>query len=77
AAIGLPLYYVALRNMSVWKLRMYMLSAPVLTAWIEWPLWGTQLTPLQILGAAIVLTGLAALIWLEWRQAAGPKSDTL
>ncbi|NOX54371.1 MAG: DMT family transporter [Planctomycetes bacterium] len=71
AAIGLPLYYVALRNMSIWKLRMYMLSAPVLTALVEWPLWGTQLTPLQVLGAAIVLAGLAALIWLEWRQTGG------
>ena len=70
AAVGLPLYYVALRNMSIWKLRMYMLSAPVLTALVEWPLWGTPLTLLQVLGAALVLAGLAALIWLEWRQAA-------
>jgi drug/metabolite transporter (DMT)-like permease len=39
AAVGLPLYYVALRQMNVWKLRMYMLSAPVLAAAVEWPLW--------------------------------------
>ena len=68
ASVGLPLYYVALRRMSVWKLRMLMLSAPVFTAAVEWPLWGGQLSGLQCLGATIVMGGLAALIGIEWRQ---------
>ena len=68
ASVGLPLYYVALRRMSVWKLRMFMLSAPVFTAAVEWPLWGGQLSGLQCLGATIVMGGLAALIGIEWRQ---------
>ncbi len=69
-AISLPLYYVALRRMDVWKLRMFMLAAPVLTAVVEWPLWGIQLSRLQWLGAAIILVGLAVLIRMEWRLTA-------
>ncbi len=68
-AASLPLYYVALRRMDVWKLRMFMLATPVLTAVIEWPLWGIELSPLQWLGAAIILGGLAVLIRMEWRLA--------
>jgi drug/metabolite transporter (DMT)-like permease len=67
AAVGLPLYYVALRRMEVWKLRTYMLSTPVVAAAVEWPLWGLRLAPLQWLGAAIILGGLAVLIRLEAR----------
>jgi drug/metabolite transporter (DMT)-like permease len=70
AAVGLPLYYVALRRMDVWKLRTYMLSAPVLTAMVEWPLWGLRLVPLQWLGAGIILGGLGLLIHIESREAA-------
>lgn len=72
ATVGLPLYYVALRRMDVWKLRMYMLSAPVLTAAVEWPLWGLRLAPLQWLGAGIILGGLAVLIRIEARAARRP-----
>lgn len=68
AAVGLPLYYVALRRMDVWKLRTFMLSAPVMTAAVEWPLWGLRLSPLQCLGGAIILAGLAVLIHVESRQ---------
>ncbi len=67
-AVSLPLYYVALRRMDVWKLRMFMLATPVLTAVVEWPLWGIELSPLQWLGAAIMLAALATLIWIEWRE---------
>jgi drug/metabolite transporter (DMT)-like permease len=67
AAVGLPLYYVALRRMDVWKLRTYMLSAPLLTVAVEWPLWGVRLVPLQWLGAGIILGGLAVLIRIEAR----------
>ncbi len=67
AAISLPLYYVALRSMDVWKLRMFMLAAPVLTAVVEWPLWGIELAPLQWLGGTIILFGLAVLVHMEWR----------
>jgi drug/metabolite transporter (DMT)-like permease len=66
-AAGLPLYYVALRRMEVWKLRTFMLLTPVITAAVEWPLWGVELTGLQCLGGAIILGGLAALIHLESR----------
>jgi drug/metabolite transporter (DMT)-like permease len=66
-AVSLPLYYVALRRMDVWKLRMFMLASPVLTAIVEWPLWGIDLSGLQWLGAAIILAGLAALIHSEAR----------
>ena len=68
AAVALPLYYVALRRMSVWKLRTFMLSVPVITASIEWPLWGASLSALQCLGGLIILAGVAALIHIESRQ---------
>jgi drug/metabolite transporter (DMT)-like permease len=74
AAVGLPLYYVALRRMDVWKLRMYLLAAPVLTAAVEWPLWGIHLAPLQWLGAGIILGGLAVLIRVESRVKAPPEA---
>ena len=68
AAVALPLYYVALRRMSVWKLRTFMLAVPVITVSIEWPLWGASPSGLQCLGGLIVLAGLAALIQIESRQ---------
>ena len=69
-ALSLPLYYVALKRMPVWKLRMCLLSAPVMCAMVEWPLWGMELTGLQCVGAIIILAGLAMLIHLESRQPA-------
>lgn len=74
AAVGLPLYYVALRRMDVWKLRTFMLTAPVLTAIVEWPLWGIPVSPLQGLGALIILGGLAVLIRIESRVSAEGSS---
>jgi drug/metabolite transporter (DMT)-like permease len=68
AAVHLPLYYAALRRMRVWTLRAFMLSAPVMAAAVEWPLWGERLTLLQGAGAAIILAGLAALIVIEKRS---------
>ncbi len=67
AAVSLPLYYAALRRMSVWKLRTFMLAVPVITVSIEWPLWGARLSGLQCLGGLIILAGLAALIRIESR----------
>jgi drug/metabolite transporter (DMT)-like permease len=67
AGVGLPLYYLALGRMDVWKLRMFMLSAPVITAAVEWPLWGIRLVPLQWAGAGVILGGLALLIRIEAR----------
>ena len=64
-AVSLPLYYVALRRMDVWKLRMFMLATPVLTAAVEWPLWGIRLSLPQSLGAVIILATLAVLIRME------------
>jgi drug/metabolite transporter (DMT)-like permease len=66
-AASLPLYYVALRRLQVWKLRMLMLATPVLVAIVEWSLWGMSMTPPQWLGGAIILGALAALIRMEWR----------
>jgi len=74
-AVGLPLYYVALRRMDVWKLRMFMLATPVLAAAVEWPLWGLRLAPLQWLGAAIILGGLGMLIHIEARTQVGPGAE--
>jgi drug/metabolite transporter (DMT)-like permease len=74
-AVSLPLYYVALRRMDVWKLRMFMLAAPVLIAVVEWPLWGVELSALQCLGAVIILAGLAALIQIERRLATDTNVD--
>lgn len=68
AAVQLPLYYMALRRMNVWKLRTFMLSAPVLMAAVEWPLLGARLSGEQIAGALIVLAGLAVLIRMESRS---------
>lgn len=64
-AISLPLYYVALRRMDVWKLRMFMLATPVLTALVEWPLWGIKMSMLQWFGGGIILAALAVLIRME------------
>jgi drug/metabolite transporter (DMT)-like permease len=74
-AVSLPLYYVALRRMDVWKLRMFMLATPVLVAAVEWPLWGIELSVLQCLGAVIILSGLAALIQMERRLATATNDD--
>lgn len=68
AAVGLPLYYVALRRMDVWKLRMFLLLTPAIAAAAEWPLWGIRLSALQCLGGAIILAGLAVLIHVESRE---------
>jgi drug/metabolite transporter (DMT)-like permease len=73
-AASLPLYYVALRSMDVWKLRMFMLATPVLTAIVEWPLWGMQMAPLQWVGGAMILAALAVLIRMKW-QSRGPHQD--
>lgn len=68
AAVSLPMYYVALRRMDVWKLRAFMLSAPIFAAAVEWPLWGIRLSAWQWLGAAIILGGLGVLIRVESRR---------
>jgi drug/metabolite transporter (DMT)-like permease len=73
-AASLPLYYVALRRMDVWKLRMFMLATPVLTALVEWPLWGMKMSPLQWLGGAIILAALALLIRMEWKISTGERT---
>jgi drug/metabolite transporter (DMT)-like permease len=75
-SISLPLYYVALHRMDVWKLRMFMLSSPLLTALVEWPLWGAELLPMQCLGGAIMLAALAMLIRLEWKTSSSQRDDT-
>jgi len=64
-AFFMLLYYVALRRMPVWKLRMWMLSTPVLVAVADAALWGTRLSVQQGIGMALVLVGLAGLIRLE------------
>lgn len=66
-AVSLPLYYVALRRMDVWKLRMFLLATPVLAAIVEWPLMGIKLSMFQCLGGAIILAALTLLIRMEWR----------
>jgi drug/metabolite transporter (DMT)-like permease len=69
-AISLPLYYAALARMPVWKLRTWMLLAPLLVALVECPVWGIAISPLQACGAVMMLIGLAALIHLEQSQPA-------
>jgi len=64
-AVSLPLYYAALRRMPVWRLRTWMLLAPLLVAVVEWSVWGITISRVQICGAAIMLGGLAALIRME------------
>jgi len=74
-AFSLPLYYVALRRMDVWRLRMFMLSIPVLTAAIEWPLWGLPLTTWQCVGGGIILACLALLLRMEWQMSVSQRLD--
>ena len=74
AAIGLPLYYFALKRMDVWKLRTFMLSAPIVTAGVEWFVWGGPMSRLQLVGALIILGGLAVLIRVESRASARGQS---
>lgn len=76
AAVGLPLYYVALRRMDVWKLRTFMLSAPVITAVAEWRLWGIPVSALQGVGALIILGGLVVLIRIESRASTDREEPT-
>ncbi len=64
AALSLPLYYAALHRMEVWRLRAWLLAAPVLVAMVEW-MQGVRLGTSQWLGAALVLGGLALLIRME------------
>jgi drug/metabolite transporter (DMT)-like permease len=70
AAVSLPLYYAALHRLSVWRLRAWLLLAPVLVAVVEWLL-GVRLSLTQWLGAVTVLGALAVLIRMEWQAAAG------
>ncbi len=77
AAISLPLYYAALHRMAVWKLRTFMLTAPLFVAVIEWPFFGLDLKPLQWLGAAIILGGLLAMVLLESRLPAAATDEPL
>lgn len=77
AAVSLPLYYAALGRMAVWKLRTFMLSAPLFVAILEWPFFGLHLQPLQWLGAAIILGGLLVLITFESRSAAVGTDEPL
>ncbi|MCX8038558.1 MAG: DMT family transporter [Candidatus Sumerlaeia bacterium] len=72
AAVSLPFYYAALHRMAVWKVRAWMLATPVATAAGEWLLWGTRLSLVQWLGAAMVLGGLGVLIALESRTPTAP-----
>ncbi len=67
-AISLPLYYAALARMPVWKLRTWMLLAPLLVAAVEWQVWGLTISPVQACGGVVMLVGLAALIHLEQSQ---------
>jgi drug/metabolite transporter (DMT)-like permease len=73
-AVSLPLYYAALRRMPVWKLRAWMLLAPVLVAIVEWCIWGIAISPMQLCGALMLLTGLAVLIYEERLQPAIDQS---
>ena len=50
-----------------------MLSVPILTVSLEWPLWGVGPSGLQCLGGLIILAGLAVLIQIESRQ--GPPDN--
>lgn len=67
-AISLPLYYAALRRMPIWKLRTWMLLAPLLVAAVEGPVWGISISPVRAVGGAVMLLGLAGLIRLERAQ---------
>jgi drug/metabolite transporter (DMT)-like permease len=77
AAVSLPLYYAALHRMAVWKLRAFMLTAPLFVAVIEWPFFGFGLKPLQCLGAAVILGGLLAMVLLEPRSPATATDEPL
>ena len=64
AGVKAPLYYAALRQMPVWKLRMFLLLSPLLVALAEWALWGITLHVSQWLGAALLL-GCALVLALD------------
>ncbi len=66
-AVGLPLYYAALRRMAVWKLRTFLLTAPLMVAALELPIWGISFSMQQYLGAALILGGLVLCVQLESR----------
>jgi len=69
AAVALPIYYAALHRLQLWKLRAWLLLAPVLVALVEWLL-GVRLGGLQWVGAALILGGMLTLIGLEIRSRA-------
>jgi len=72
-AVALPLYYAALRRMAVWKLRVFMLTGPVLVAVADWLIWGQTLHGWQWLGAILLLGGAGALARAEARK--NPDTD--
>jgi len=76
-AIYLTLYYATLGRMPVWKLRMWMLSAPVMVAVADWILWDTRLSTQQRIGMGMVLAGLAGLIHLERNGRFLPRNGNL
>ncbi|MBN1912392.1 MAG: DMT family transporter [Pirellulales bacterium] len=71
-SLSLPLYYAALRRLEVWRLRAFMLSAPLLVAAAEASIWGLDFTLAQCLGALMVLAGLGLCIRIESRAAVSP-----
>jgi len=79
AAVSLPIYYAALHRLQLWKLRAWLLLAPVLVALVEWLL-GVRLTVAQTIGGVLVLGGLLLLVRIELRTKtnsnAGPTEPT-
>ncbi|MBN2296362.1 MAG: DMT family transporter [Pirellulales bacterium] len=71
-AVGLPLYYAALRRMEVWKLRTFLLTAPLMVAVLELPLWGIHFSTQQYVGAAMILGGLLLFVQLDSRSQSEP-----
>lgn len=76
AAVSLPVYYAALRRLPIWKLRAWLLLAPVLVAAVEWLL-GVRLSALQALGGGLVLGGLLLLVRIELRAKGEPSPRPL
>lgn len=71
AAVSLPLYYAALGRLAVWKLRVLMLLSAPLGAVVDWMLWGVVLSPAQLWGGAMLVTGASLLVFME-RSSPGP-----
>ncbi|MEW6766214.1 MAG: DMT family transporter [Pseudomonadota bacterium] len=67
SVFGFMLFFYALRHLSASLMGLITLIAPVLALWLGWLVQGETLTPLAMLGTALVLGGLVVAQFRDFR----------